>query len=209
MTLSYIEHTKMASEKTRLLLSFQNHAVKLKKSFFHNKQTNWKQFTRAMYLEKAYVQVKHRKFFTRPNIKNKLNAPFTCRVFTWCRFNDAWTKYSMIKIDALERNYFYQQHYWQDDYIGQSIQELNKYNLRKTAFQKFERVWSAPFKYIKGCLRQIWLGLFLNNLSQMIERWLGQLKFKWESRERVHFWTNCIDSTAGSLPNFTCNIKRI
>ena len=37
----------------------------------------------------------------------------------------------------------------------------------KTAFKKFEQVWSAlgrryPFKFFKGCLSQIWLGLFFH-----------------------------------------------
>ena len=45
--------------------------------------------------------------------------------------------------------------------------------LWKTAFRKFEEVWSAlgrpcPFNFFKECLQQILLGQFLNNLSQII-----------------------------------------
>ena len=45
--------------------------------------------------------------------------------------------------------------------------------LWKTAFRKFEEVWSAlgrpcPFSFFKECLPQILLGQFLNNLSQII-----------------------------------------
>ena len=42
----------------------------------------------------------------------------------------------------------------------------------KTAFKKFEGVWSAlgfyPLKFFKGCLPQILLGPFLNTLSHLI-----------------------------------------
>ena len=59
--------------------------------------------------------------------------------------------------------------------MGQSIQEWTKQNLWKTAFKKFEGVWSAlgrphPFKFFKGCLSQILLGSFLNTLTQIL-RW--------------------------------------
>ena len=43
----------------------------------------------------------------------------------------------------------------------------------KTAFKKFEAVWSAEskphsFRFFKGCLPQILLGQFLNTLSHII-----------------------------------------
>ena len=43
--------------------------------------------------------------------------------------------------------------------MGQSIQEWPKSNLRNTAFKK----------YFNGCLPQILLGPFLNNLSHMFD----------------------------------------
>ena len=51
--------------------------------------------------------------------------------------------------------------------MGQSIQEW------KTAFKKFEGIWSAlgkpyAFKLFKGCISQVLLGLFLNALPRMI-----------------------------------------
>ena len=60
--------------------------------------------------------------------------------------------------------------------MEQSFQEWTKQNLWKTAFKKFERVWSAlgrpyPFKFFKVCLPQILLGPFLNTLSHMIIKW--------------------------------------
>ena len=61
--------------------------------------------------------------------------------------------------------------------MGQSIQEWTKWNLWKTAFKKFEVIWSASdmvclnrpyhFKFFKGCLPQIPLGPFLNTLSHI------------------------------------------
>ena len=54
--------------------------------------------------------------------------------------------------------------------LRQSIQERTKWNLPKTAFKKFEGLWSAlgrlyPFKYFKSCLPQILLGPFLNTVN--------------------------------------------
>ena len=46
--------------------------------------------------------------------------------------------------------------------MGQGIQEWTKQNLWKTAFKKFEVIWSA-----KGCLPQILLGAFLNTLTHI------------------------------------------
>ena len=54
--------------------------------------------------------------------------------------------------------------------LGQIIQEWAKKNLWKTAFKKFEKVWSAQaysFKFFKGCLPHILLGPFLNTLSHI------------------------------------------
>ena len=56
--------------------------------------------------------------------------------------------------------------------MGKSIQEWTDLNLWKTAFEKFEGVWSAlgrpyPFKFFKDCLPQILLGPFLNTLSHI------------------------------------------
>ena len=51
--------------------------------------------------------------------------------------------------------------------MGESIQ-WTKYNLWWTAFKKFEGIWSASFKFFKGCLSQILLDPLLNTLSQMI-----------------------------------------
>ena len=49
--------------------------------------------------------------------------------------------------------------------MGQSIQEWTKYNLWKTAFKKFEEVWSAQADYtpssFKGCIPEILIGPFL------------------------------------------------
>ena len=49
---------------------------------------------------------------------------------------------------------------------------MDQKKLWKTAFIKFEGVWSAyskpyPFKFFKSCLPQILLGPFSNTLSQM------------------------------------------
>ena len=57
-------------------------------------------------------------------------------------------------------------------YLGQSIQEWTKEILWKTAFKKFEGVWSAqrrtyPFEFCKGCLPQILLGSLLNTLPHL------------------------------------------
>ena len=63
-----------------------------------------------------------------------------------------------------------------DPYLGQNIQAWTNENLWKTAFKKFEGIWSAlwstlsrpyPFKYFKGCLPHILLGPFLNTLSHL------------------------------------------
>ena len=59
--------------------------------------------------------------------------------------------------------------------MGQSIQEWTKWNLRKTAFKKFEMTWSAlsrlyNFKFFKGCLAQMSLGRFLNTLSKILSK---------------------------------------
>ena len=55
--------------------------------------------------------------------------------------------------------------------MGQSIQEWTKYNLWKTAFKKFEEVWSALADYtpssFKGCIPEILIGPFLNILSHV------------------------------------------
>ena len=55
--------------------------------------------------------------------------------------------------------------------MGQSIQEWTRWNLWKTAFKKFEVMWSASrpyhFKIFKGCLPQMLLGSFLNTMTQM------------------------------------------
>ena len=65
------------------------------------------------------------------------------------------------RLQEVARNYY--------SHMGQSIQEQN---LWKTAFKKFEGVWSTssrpnPLKFFKGCLPQILLGLFLNTLFFM------------------------------------------
>ena len=57
-------------------------------------------------------------------------------------------------------------------HLRKSIWKWTKENLWKTAFKKFEGVSSAlgrpyPFKFFKGCLPQILLGPFLNNLTQL------------------------------------------
>ena len=54
--------------------------------------------------------------------------------------------------------------------MRQSIQEWTKQKLWKTAFKKFDGIWSAlsrpySFKFFKGCLPQILLGPFLNTLT--------------------------------------------
>ena len=56
--------------------------------------------------------------------------------------------------------------------MRQSIQEWTKQNLWKTAFKKFDGIWSAlsrpySFKFFKGCLPQILLGPFLNTLTHV------------------------------------------
>ena len=53
--------------------------------------------------------------------------------------------------------------------MGQSIQELTKWNLWKTASKKFEVIWSAyaDFKFFRGSLPQILLSQFLNTLNQI------------------------------------------
>ena len=49
------------------------------------------------------------------------------------------------------------------------IQEWIKYNLWKTAFKKFEVIWSASYhlRFFKGCLPQILFGTFLNTLTHI------------------------------------------
>ena len=48
--------------------------------------------------------------------------------------------------------------------IDQGIQELNKKNLWRTVFKKFE----VHFKFFKDCLPQILLGPFLNTMTQIV-----------------------------------------
>ena len=52
--------------------------------------------------------------------------------------------------------------------MGQSIQEWTKQILWKTAFKKFQGIWSA-LKFFKGILPQNLLSLLLNTLSQMCQ----------------------------------------
>ena len=59
-------------------------------------------------------------------------------------------------------------------HMGQGIQEWTKKNLCKTAFKKIWNSWlpkqiirSYYFKFFKGCLSQILLGLFLNTLTHV------------------------------------------
>ena len=55
--------------------------------------------------------------------------------------------------------------------MRQSIQEKTKQNLWRTAFKKFEGVWSAsPFTFFEGFLPQILLGSFLNTLSHISQK---------------------------------------
>ena len=64
----------------------------------------------------------------------------------------------------------------QNGHMGQGIQEWTKQNLWKTAFKKFEAIWSAyHFKFFKGCLPQILLGPFLNTLSHTLLQMLQNL----------------------------------
>ena len=51
--------------------------------------------------------------------------------------------------------------------MRQSIQAWIKWILWKTAFKKFQGIWSATLKYFKGCLSQNLLSPLLNVLSQM------------------------------------------
>ena len=50
--------------------------------------------------------------------------------------------------------------------MRKGIQEWTKKLLWKTAFKKFEGIWSA--KFFKGCLPQILLGPLLNTLSHIL-----------------------------------------
>ena len=66
----------------------------------------------------------------------------------------------------------------------QNIQEWTKSNLWKIAFKKFGRPYH--FKFFKGCLPQILLGLFLNTLSRIFflendsnTKNLKNIKIKW------------------------------
>ena len=73
--------------------------------------------------------------------------------------------------------------------MGQSIQEWTKENLWKPAFKKSEGVRSAlsrlyPFKFFKGCLPQILLGLFLNTLFQLLIVLLLMVKTKLNEIDR-------------------------
>ena len=52
---------------------------------------------------------------------------------------------------------------------GSRYQEWTKQDLWKTAFKKFEVIWSAYYlKFPKGCIPQILLSRFLNTLVQML-----------------------------------------
>ena len=51
-------------------------------------------------------------------------------------------------------------------HLRQSTQEWAKQNLWKTAFKKFEVIWSA-FKFFKGCLPQTLLDSLLNTLTYL------------------------------------------
>ena len=60
---------------------------------------------------------------------------------------------------------------WKTGCMRQSIQEKTNQNLWRTAFKKFEGVWSAsPFTVFKGFFLQILLGSFLNTLSHISQK---------------------------------------
>ena len=65
--------------------------------------------------------------------------------------------------------------------MDKGIQEWTKSNFWKAAFKKFEVI----LQIFRGCLSQIFLGLFLNTLTQMMLTGTGRLEVLYSLNENA------------------------